>query len=329
MRAMRAVIIREFGGPEVLEVCEVEDPRPTGREIVVGVRATACNRADLLQRRGLYPAPEGVSQETPGLEFSGIVLEAGPSASCFQVGDRVMGLLAGGGYAEQVVADERLILPVPTEWSDEEAAAFPEACFTAFDALHNHLRLTSRESVLIHAVGSSVGLACLQLAKALGCVVIGTSRTREKLDRAAHLGLDDGVGTRTGHFAERVLEQTDGRGVDAIVDFVGAPYLSQNIECLALKGRLVLVGLLGGARAEIDLGSVLRKRIELRGTVLRSRSAREKIALAAQVRKRVFPLLAEGQVRPVLDRTFPLEEVARAHAYMEKNSNFGKIVLRL
>lgn len=326
---MRAVVITAPGEPDVLQIRDVPALAAAEDRVLVEVRASALNRADLLQRLGRYPAPEGVAPDIPGLECAGVVSQAGPRARRFAVGRRVMGLLAGGGYAEQVVLPESHLMPVPDDWSDAEAAAFPEAYLTAFDALFRRLRIQSGETLLLHAIGSGVGLACLQLAKAAGLRVIGTSGTPEKLERARELGLDHGIHASSLDFAEEVSAWTKGRGVEAIVDFVGAPYWDRNIASLADQGRLVLVGLLGGAAVQADLGLVLRKRLTIVGTVMRGRQDWEKAALTRDVERLALPLARDDRVRPHVDRIFPLESAADAHRHMEANRNFGKIVLEV
>lgn len=326
---MKAIVISKPGGPEVLQLQQCPDPQPGNGELGATVSATALNRADLLQRRGLYPPPDDAPQEIPGLEFAGRVETPARSASGFKAGDRIMGLLGGGGYAERVVLHESLALPVPKAWSDEEAAAFPEAFLTAYDALFPQLGLHPGETLLIHAVGSGVGLAALQLAKAAGANVAGTAGSQEKLDRAAEFGLDFGVCYRETCFEESIRDFTAGRGCQAIIDFVGAPYWERNLKCLAPMGRLIVVGLLGGAKAETDLALVLRKRLRVMGTVLRSRSLWEKAKLVDRVERHVLPLAERGKIRPVVDRILPLREAAEAHAYMESNRNVGKIVLQV
>lgn len=324
---MRAVRITEPGGPDVLRVGEVDRPEPGPGQVRVRVRAAGVNRADLLQRRGLYPAPPGWPADVPGLEFAGEVDALGESVAERRLGDRVMGLVGGGGYAEHVVVHEREAIPVPDALSWEEAAAVPEVFVTAHDALFTRGRLAEGETVLVHAVGSGVGTAALQLAKAAGARVLGTSRTRWKLDSAAELGLDVAIDAGAEDFADAVLDATGGRGVDLILDLVGGGYLPRNLAILAILGRIVVVGLTAGAFAEIDLGVVLRKRLTMVGTSLRTRSLEEKIAAVQAFSREVLPLLAEGRIRPVLDATIPMADAAQAHRRMEANQNFGKIVL--
>lgn len=324
---MRAVLIHEPGGPEALRLGEVPDPAPSPGEILVRIRATALNRADLLQRRGLYPPPPGVHPRIPGLEFAGFVEAAGPAVTEFQPGQRVMGLLPGAGYAEKVVTPERLALPIPDRLSFQEASGIPEVFLTAFDALHLQGGLGPGQTLLLHGAGSGVGTAALQLCRLSGATSIGTSRSRPKLDRCLELGLDHALLTERGNFREAVLELTGGRGVDLILDMVGAPYLEQNLSCLARRGRLILIGLLGGPSAPIDLSRILKQSLRIRGTVLRPRPVEEKIRLNQEFRRRILPFFENGVLTPIIDREFPLEEAAEAHSFMESNGNFGKIVL--
>ncbi|HSR51402.1 MAG TPA: NAD(P)H-quinone oxidoreductase [Acidobacteriota bacterium] len=325
---MKAIVITQPGGPEVLKLKEVDEPRPEGDQILVRVSATALNRADCLQRRGLYPAPPHVPADIPGLEFSGQVEALGPQASRFQAGDRVMGLLGGGGYAEKAVVSEAQVLEIPQEWSDEEAAAFPEAFFTAYDALFPQLGLKMGECILIHAVGSGVGQAALQLCKAAGARTMGTAGSWDKLEKARQLGLDDAICYKEQDFGEEVDRLTRGEGVQAVLDFVGADYLEGNLKVLAPLGRLIIVGLLSGAQCQADLSQILRKRLRVMGTVLRARDPWEKAQLTERMRRYVLPLASSGEVIPVLDSIYELAEAPQAHQRMEANRNFGKIVLR-
>lgn len=324
---MRAIRIAEPGGPEVLELGEVPRPEPGPAEVLVRVRAAGVNRAEILQRRGLYPAPPGWPADVPGLEFAGRVEAVGERVTERGVGDRVMGLVGGGGYAEYVVVHEREAIPVPELLSWEEAAAVPEVFVTAHDALFTRGRLSLGEWVLIHAVGSGVGTAALQLARAAGAKTLGTSRTEWKLDRARELGLDLAIQAGAEDFVDAVLDATGGRGADLILDLVGGGYLPRNLASLATLGRIVVVGLTAGAFAEIDLGVVLRKRITMVGTSLRSRPLEEKVAAVQAFARHALPLFAEGRIRPVMDRSFPMEEAPEAHRRMEADRNFGKIVL--
>jgi putative PIG3 family NAD(P)H quinone oxidoreductase len=325
---MKAVWISEFGGPEKLEVREVSDPpEPFAGEVMVRVRAAGLNRADLLQRRGLYPPPAGYSPNIPGLEFAGEIQAIGPDVREFAIGDRVFGITAGEAQAELVKVDASLLAPVPDDVDDVQAAAVPEAFITAHDALVTQGNLASGETVLIHAVASGVGLAALQIARAGGANVIGTSRSKEKLDRCADYGLETALVPDNGTFSQAVLDATAGRGAHLILDLVGGAYFSEDLACIAHRGRVMLVGLTAGARAEIDLGAILRNRVTIIGTVLRSRTLKEKAEAVAAFEADVVPLLASGDVRPVVDRVFPAECVREAHSYLESNESFGKVVL--
>lgn len=324
---MKAIVITGAGGPDVLRLSEVPDPEPGPGEVAVRVAATAVNRADLLQRQGHYPAPDGWPVDIPGLEYAGVVDQVASGVTGLAVGDRVMGLVGGGAYAERVVVAAGEVVRVPDSLPLEEAAAVPEVFITAQDALATRLGLAAGEDLLIHAVGSGVGTAALQLARVWGARVSGTSRTGWKLERARELGLDVAIATDDGRFADRVLEATSGRGVDAILDLVGGGYLEENLRSLATLGRQVVVGLTAGRTATLDLGTLLRKRITLVGTVLRSRPGPERAAVARAFAHDVVPLLADGRVRPVIHATLPAADAARAHALMESNETFGKLVL--
>lgn len=324
---MRAAVIAEPGGPEVFRIQDVPDPRPGPEDALVEVRASALNRADLMQRRGRYPAPPGIPQDVPGLEMAGVVLEVGERVTSVAPGQRVFALLSGGGYAERVVTHERMLMTVPEGMSFEDAASVPEVFITAYDALFNQAQLQMGEAVLIHAAGSGVGTAAVQLARQVGAATFGTAGSAEKLARAAELGLDVGINYHEEDFAEVVRDRTGGRGVDVVLDVVGAPYWERNLASMAVLGRMVLVGALGGGRLETNLGLLSPKRLRVQGTVLRARTLEEKMALTRQMERHVLPLLASGKLRAVVDRVFPLEEVSQAHEYMEANRNFGKIVL--
>ncbi|MCA1592366.1 MAG: NAD(P)H-quinone oxidoreductase [Acidobacteria bacterium] len=327
---MRAVRIVGQGGVEALEVVETDAPLAVGDRVRVRVRAAALNRADLLQRRGLYPAPPGVPADIPGLEFAGEVESVGEDVRALTVGQRVFGITAGGAQAEYVVVPESHLAEIPSNLSWTEAAAVPEVFITASDALFTQARLSTGESVLIHAAGSGVGTAAIQLARAAGaCAVYGTGRTAEKLARAREFGLDQWVvvGKDPRVFAEAMREWTSGRGVNVILDLVGASYLAANLEALAAHGRMMLVGTLAGAEAALDFRAVMSKRLTITGTVLRARSNEEKARAVRLFAAHVVPLLASGRVRPVVENSFPLEEVRAAHALLESNETFGKVVL--
>jgi putative PIG3 family NAD(P)H quinone oxidoreductase len=323
---VRAIAIQKPGGPEVLTVVERPRPEPSRGEVRVRVRATAVNRADLLQRMGAYPAPPDAPPDVPGLEIAGEVEAVGPDVRRLAVGDRVFGLVGGGGYAEAVVAHERALARIPERLSFEQAAAVPEAFITAHDAIVGQAGLAGGESLLVHAVGSGVGTAAVQLGRALGAFVIGTARTAEKLERARPLGLDAGVVAEGGRFADAVREIAEPA---VVLELVGGGYLAEDLRCLRTLGRIVLVGLLAGRSQEVDLGLVLTRRARILGTVLRSRPLEEKLAVMRVFEEQVVPLFARGKLEPVIDIVLPLDEAAAAHERMASNEGFGKIVLRV
>ncbi|MFL5261270.1 MAG: NAD(P)H-quinone oxidoreductase [Anaeromyxobacteraceae bacterium] len=326
---MKAVFFSAKGGPEVIEVRDVPDPRPARGEVLVRVKAAALNRADLLQRRGLYPPPPGTREDVPGLELAGEVAAVGEGVTAWKPGDRVMAIASGEAQAELALAHERMLVRVPERLSDAEAGATMEAFVTAHDALFTLGRLRPGWPVLIHAVGSGVGTAALQLARAAGATVIGTSRTEDKLARAKALGLDHGllVGKDEPRFAEEVRRLTGGEGAPVVLDFVGAPYAAENVAALATGGRVVVIGTMGGPKAQLDLGALMRKRGEILGTVLRPRALEDKVRATRLFAKDALPLLAAGKVKPIVDATFPLERAREAHQRMEVNDSFGKLVL--
>jgi len=327
MTKMKAVVIERPGGPEVLRIQEVERPAPSAGELLVRVHASGINRADLLQRLGRYPAPAGAPESIPGLEVAGEVVETGSGCRLFSPGDRVMAIVGGGGYAEFISVHERAAVRVPESLGWEGAGAVPEAFMTAFDALFLQAGLGAGETVLVHAVGSGVGTAALQLARAAGAFTVGTSRTPVKLEMAAEMGLHVGV-LADERWPAGVREATGGKGVDVILDLVGGPYASGNLEAIAVGGRWMVVGVPGGAVAELDLRRLMGKRASVTGTVLRARPLEEKISLARAFAARVAPRFGRGELRPVLDRSYPAAEASEAHRRMEANLNFGALVLR-
>ncbi|MFN0096323.1 MAG: NAD(P)H-quinone oxidoreductase [Dehalococcoidia bacterium] len=327
---MKAIVISKPGGTDVLEYRDLPDPVQGPEELLVRVRAAALNRADLLQRVGGYPQPgPKPAFEIPGLEFAGEVVAIGERVTDFKPGDRVMGLLAGGGQAELVVTHQRLAMKVPDNLSWEEAGSTPEVYITAHDALRQ-CDLVAGESVLIHAVGSGVGVAAVQIAKVMGAsLVLGTAGTDEKLDQAKALGMDAGANYKSGDWAPPILAATGGRGVDVLLDVIGADYWDRNLKVLALKGRMVIVGIMGGASTQANLGALLMKRASVRGTTLRARPLEEKAAATRAFEKSVLPHIASGRVKVVVDKAFPLAETAAAHDYLASNANFGKVVLTM
>ena len=326
---MKAIVITEPGGPEVLQLQEVEEPTVLANQVLVKVRATALNRADLLQRRGIYRPAGSQRGDIAGLEFAGEVESVGQLAQKWKSGDRVMGILAGQGYAEKASVSEGMLLSIPDHLSFEEAASIPEAFMTAYDAIFPQLGLKLGESLLVHAIGSGVGIAALQLAKLAGCKVYGTSSSQGKLLQAKKIGLDCGINYKEQDFEEVILSETNDRGVDAILDMVGAPYWDKNMSCLTRAGRLIVVGFMGGAKAQVNLGTILSKRIRIFGTALNPRPLEDKVMLVCDFEKNIIPLFSAGKLKPIVDKIFPLEKADQAHAHMEANSNFGKIVLKV
>ncbi len=328
---MRAVVIEGAGGVEVLELRDVERPSPGYAQLLVRVHATALNRADIMQRQGRYPPPADAPANIPGLEFAGEIAAVGPGVQRWQVGQRVFGIVGGGSYAEYLVTHHRLVSEIPASMSFSDAAAVPEAFITAHDALVTQAQLRASELVLIHAVASGVGLAAVQLSRALGAIPFGTARGKGKLDRAREYGLEDGWAA-TDDFAALAAEArrwSNGRGVNVVLELVGGAYVRASIAAMAPMGRLILIGTIAGAEAQLPLGRILALRLTIRGTVLRSRPFEEKILATRAFEEQVVPLLARGVVRPVIDRELPLTDVRAAHVCLESNENVGKIVLRV
>jgi putative PIG3 family NAD(P)H quinone oxidoreductase len=327
---MKAVIIAKHGGIEGLEVRDVETPAsPSADRVRVRVRAAGLNRADVFQRMGHYPAPPGYPPDIPGLEFAGEVDEVGEEVRTWKRGQRVFGITAGGAQAEYVVVPENHLAEIPANLEWAEAAAVPEVFITAHDALFTRAGLCPGETMLVHAAGSGVGTAAIQLTRAAGAKAFGTSRTADKLERAQQYGLSGAVVVKGDErvLVDTVAEWTGGRGVNVIIDLVGAKYLEANLNALAAKGRLVLVGTTAGTQAMLDFSAVMRKRLTIVGTVLRGRSAEEKATATRLFAEQVLPLLAAETVKPVIDRVYKMEEIRAAHARMESNDSFGKIVL--
>jgi len=324
---VKAIVVASPGGPEVLRVAEVPDPVAGEREVVIDVRAAALNRADLLQRRGHYPPPPGASNVL-GLECAGVVSALGPGIAAAKVGDPVMALLPGGGYAERVAVHEQLLLPIPPGFSFEQAAAIPEAFLTASEALFTLGRVLPGEWVLVHAAASGVGSAAVQLATRAGARVLATT-SAAKVGRVRELGAERVVARETEDFVAVALEVSGEKGVDVIVDLVGGAYFAKHAACLGSLGRHVVVGLVGGAKAEIDLARVLSRRHAILGLVMRTRSVVDKIAVVERFRRQWLHRFADGSLTPLVDSVFAFSDAARAHERMEANANVGKIVLRV
>jgi putative PIG3 family NAD(P)H quinone oxidoreductase len=324
---MRAVVVREPGDVDVLEWGEAPDPAPATGEVLVDVTATAVNRADLLQRQGFYPPPPGAS-ELLGLECSGHVAAVGAGVTEWAVGDAVCALLAGGGYAERVAVPAGQCLPVPDGVDLVTAAALPEVACTVWSNVVQAARLTRGESFLVHGGSSGIGTMAIQVAKALGArPVLCTVGTAEKADACLALGADVAVNYRDDDFVARAKEATGGRGVDVVLDIIGAKYLAANVDVLAPDGRLVVIGLQGGARAEIDLGVLMRSRGSVIATTLRGRPVEQKAAICRAVAEGLWPLVAAGRVRPVVHATFPMDEARDAHRLVADSGHVGKVLL--
>jgi NADPH2:quinone reductase len=326
MPKAKAIRIREPGGPEVLGVGEIDLPEPGPSQVLVEVAAAGLNRADCLQRRGFYPAPPGVPADVPGLEFAGVIESVGEAVSAWKPGDRVMGIVGGGSMATRVLTESAELMPVPNELSLEEAAAVPEVFLTAYDAIVLQGNLQAGQSVLLHAVASGVGTAGIQLASVIGATSIGTSRTADKLPRCTELGLSHAVLVEDGKFAEAVLEAAP-NGVDVILDTIGAAYLAQNVKVIGKQGRVIVIGLMGGVKGELALGTLLAKRASIHGSVLRSRSPAEKAELTKSFTEEMLGRLATGELKPIIDEVLPMTDVQAAHQRMDVNDTFGKLVL--
>ena len=327
---MRAVVLSEHGDPEVLTVTEIEDPEPGPEEVVVAIASTALNRADVLQRMGFYPEPgPPKAHEIPGMELAGRVVACGARVTAWAEGDAVMGIVTGGAYAEKVAVHERQLLAVPPALPLTDAGAVPEVYLTAWDALVVQGGLTAGRWALVHAGASGVGTAAIGLCRELGASVVVTTSTG-KVDACRELGADVVVDYRAGEdFVEAVAEATGGQGVDVVLDVIGGDYVDRNVAALRTGGTIVQVGVMGGGRAEVNMGALLPKRATLIGTVLRPRQLEEKIALTQRFGREVLPWFASGALRPVVDSRFPLDQAADAHRRMESNANVGKIVLEV
>jgi putative PIG3 family NAD(P)H quinone oxidoreductase len=323
---MRAVVITEPGEAEVLHVEQVPDPVPAAGEVVIQVAAAGVNRADLMQRQGFYPPPPGASAY-PGLECSGTIAAVGSAVTGWQAGDEVSALLAGGGYAEQVAVPAGQLLPVPRGVSVVDAAALPEAACTVYANVFLHAALTAGETLLVHGGSSGIGTMAIQLGRAFGARVACTAGSPAKLERCRELGADRAINYRDEDFTQAVAEFTDGHGADVILDIVGAAYLPRNVQALATGGRLVIIGMQGGATGELDLGQLLRKRASVFAASLRARPAPEKAEIVSAVEAHVWPLIDAGTVVPVIDRILPLAEAAEAHRLLDASGHVGKILL--
>ncbi len=326
---MQAVEISAFGAPEVLRLTERPTPVAGAGEVLIRVRASGVNRPDVLQRSGAYPPPPGAS-DLPGLEVAGVIESgdaAAMSAAGLQVGDRVCALVAGGGYAEYCVAPVGQCLPVPAGFDDVQAASLPETFFTVWSNVFDRARLQPGESLLIQGGTSGIGVTAIQMAKALGARVIATAGSDEKCAACLTLGADHAINYKTQDFAAVARELTDGQGVNVVLDMVAGSYVAREVECLAEDGRLVIIAVQGGVKAEFNAGLVLRRRLHITGSTLRPRPVAFKTAIAQALRERVWPLLEQGRVKPVIHSTFDAARAAEAHVLMESNQHIGKIVL--
>jgi putative PIG3 family NAD(P)H quinone oxidoreductase len=325
---MHAVVITAPGGPEVLQWTEVPEVRPGPGEVVIEVAAAGVNRADLMQRQGFYPPPEG-APPYPGLECSGTIAEVGEGVSGWRQGDQACALLAGGGYAERVVVPAGQLLPIPATVSLVEAAALPETTCTVYSNVFLGARLASGETLLIHGGGSGIGTTAIQLARQAGAIVAVTAGSAEKLAACRKLGADITINYREEDFVESLREATGGRGADVILDIIGAAYLDKNIDALAPDGRIANIGLQQGRKAELDMGKLMTKRGSVTSTTLRARPAKQKASIVAAVRDHVWPLVEAGTVRPVIDREILMPQAAEAHRVMAASDHTGKIILRV
>lgn len=323
---MKAIIFDHFGDPDVLTMAEREKPVPKPEELLVEVRASALNRADLLQRKGKYPPPEGAS-DILGIEIAGIVVACGEKVTSFKPGDRVFGLVGGGGYAEYCVMDQGLALPIPVNWTYPEAAAVIEAFVTANETIFELGGLSQGKSIMIHAGGSGVGTAGIQMAKLIGAEVWTTAGSEKKIQKALELGAKEGINYKTHDFESIVLEKNQGLGVDVVEDFIGTGYFEKNLAILKPGGCLVQVGVMRGARVELDLRYLLDRHLQIKGFILRKRPLNEKRAMVKRFSDRWMSALEKGQIKPIIDSVFPMNMVVDAHCYVEASSNFGKVVL--
>jgi len=326
---MKAVSIETPGGPDALKIKNMPRPTPRDEELLIQVKAAGINRADILQRQGHYPPPPGES-DIPGLEIAGVVSAMGKNCDDWKAGQRVFGLVGGGGYAQYTVIHRKMALAIPEILSFEEAAAIPEAFLTAFQALRWIGRLTAGESLLIHAGASGVGTAAIQLAHEMGAQVFITAGSDDKTHRCLELGADSAINYNKNRFAEIILEKTNGRGVNLILDFVGSPYWEQNLQSIASEGRIVILATMGGSFIkDFDLRTLMKKRLTLSGSTLRNRDLAYKIELSRTFADDALPHFKAGRIKPVIDRIFPWDKVAEAHRHMESRQNFGKIILRI
>ena len=325
---MRAIEISQYGTPDVLRICERPLPILKTGEVMIKVHAAGINRPDVLQRMGHYPVPAGAS-DLPGLEVAGEIVDGDLSGSAFKQGDMVCALVQGGGYAEYCAASLALCLPLPAGLSAIEAASLPETCFTVWSNVFDRAHLEGGETLLVQGGTSGIGVTAIQMARAFGHRVFATAGTDDKCRACEALGAERGINYRTEDFVEAVKALTQGRGVDVILDMVAGDYVAREINCLADDGRLSLIALLGGSKATVDLGQILRRRLSISGSTLRPRSVEFKATIAKNLRERVWPLIDAGKMKPIIHQVFPLEQAAQAHALMESSTHTGKIMLQV
>ncbi|KAL9250476.1 Quinone oxidoreductase PIG3-like protein [Drosera capensis] len=323
---MKAIVITKPGGAETLQLQEVDDPKIKDDEVLIKLSATALNRADVMQRKGLYPPPKG-ALPYPGLECSGVVEEVGRGVTRWKVGDQVCALLSGGGYAEKVAVPESQVLPVPQGISVKDAASFPEVACTVWSTVFMSSKLSPGETFLIHGGSSGIGTFAIQIAKYYGIRVFVTAGSEEKLAFCKDLGADVAINYKTEDFVARVKEETGGKGVDVILDHIGGSYFQRNLDSLGLDGRLFIIGTQGGATTQLDIRSLFARRLTVQAAGLRTRTAENKAVIISEVEKKVWPAIAEGKVKPVIYKHFPLAEAAEAHKLMESSQHIGKIML--
>jgi NADPH:quinone reductase len=323
---MIAISIAKPGGPDVLQPIDIPIPQPGRRDVLIRVAAAGVNRPDMLQREGKYPPPPGAS-DIPGLEVSGVITACGPDVKRWREGDRVCALVSGGGYAEYCAAPEAQCLTIPPNLDLVSAGAMPETFFTVWTNVFDRGRLRRGESFLVHGGTSGIGTTAIQMARAFGARVFATAGTDQKCAACERLGAERAINYKKEDFSPALMSSTGGAGIDVILDIVGGPYFGRNVDLLAVDGRLVEIAVLGGAKADLDLVRLLRQRITITGSTLRSRSVEEKGAIAAAVERAVWPLVESGEIRPIVHATFPLTQAAEAHRLMESGSHIGKIVL--
>lgn len=325
---MKAITLLRYGNADVLQLSEVSKPTPSAQQLLIKVHATALNRADILQRQGKYPPPPGES-EILGLEIAGEVVCLGSEVTGFKQGQRVFGLVGGGGYAEFCLLDHQMAMLVPQHWSYAQAAAVPEVFFTANEAIFELGQLQGKETILIHAGGSGVGTAGIQMASHLGACVYITAGSQSKIDKAIALGARAGFNYKLDDFADKILDLTHGLGVDVVIDFIGANYLSRNLAILKEGGRLIQVAVMSGRLAEIDLSLLMNKLVQIKGFIMRRRHLEQKRNITKRFKQRWLTLLKDGKIRPIIDSIFPITQIQDAHRYLEASKHFGKVVIDL